>query len=110
MKCPKCNQEIEDDSVFCEYCGEKIKKQSKVELQEDCERVEQENNQQVLKTSKNKLKIKKWHIITAAGVLFTGVFLAINILFPVSNNLHLDNRHRKITPPYPSLTSQTYTR
>lgn len=77
MKCPKCNREIEDDSVFCEYCGEKIKKQSKVELQEDCERVEQENNQQVLKTSKNKLKIKKWHIITAAGVLFTVICFII---------------------------------
>ena len=24
MKCPKCNQEIEDGSVFCEHCGEKI--------------------------------------------------------------------------------------
>ena len=24
MKCPKCNQEIDDDSVFCDYCGAKI--------------------------------------------------------------------------------------
>lgn len=24
MKCPKCNQEIDDDSVFCEYCGTKV--------------------------------------------------------------------------------------
>ena len=21
MKCPNCNREIENDSVFCEYCG-----------------------------------------------------------------------------------------
>lgn len=24
MRCPKCNKEIEDSSVFCEHCGEKI--------------------------------------------------------------------------------------
>lgn len=24
MKCPKCNQEIDNDSVFCEYCGTKV--------------------------------------------------------------------------------------
>lgn len=25
MKCPNCNQEIDDDSVFCDFCGAKIK-------------------------------------------------------------------------------------
>ncbi len=25
-KCPKCNREIESNSVFCEYCGYKVKK------------------------------------------------------------------------------------
>lgn len=25
MKCPNCNQEIDSDSIFCEYCGAKIK-------------------------------------------------------------------------------------
>jgi hypothetical protein len=25
MKCPHCGKEIANDSVFCEYCGEKIK-------------------------------------------------------------------------------------
>lgn len=24
MKCPKCKQEIDEDSKFCEYCGERI--------------------------------------------------------------------------------------
>lgn len=24
MKCPNCNREIENNSVFCKYCGEKI--------------------------------------------------------------------------------------
>lgn len=24
MKCPKCNQEIDDDSIYCDYCGTKI--------------------------------------------------------------------------------------
>ena len=24
MKCPNCNREVENDSVFCEWCGSKI--------------------------------------------------------------------------------------
>ena len=24
MKCPNCQKEIKDDSVFCEYCGTRI--------------------------------------------------------------------------------------
>lgn len=26
MKCPKCNQEIDDDGAFCEFCGAKIER------------------------------------------------------------------------------------
>lgn len=29
MKCPKCAREIEDDSLFCGYCGAKIEKGSR---------------------------------------------------------------------------------
>jgi len=31
MKCPKCGKEITDDSLYCEYCGEKIKRISFIE-------------------------------------------------------------------------------
>ena len=30
MKCPHCGKEIANDSVFCEYCGEQIKKNNRV--------------------------------------------------------------------------------
>ena len=26
MNCPNCGKEIADDSIFCEFCGEKVKK------------------------------------------------------------------------------------
>ena len=29
MKCPNCNREVENDSVFCEHCGARIKKSRK---------------------------------------------------------------------------------
>ena len=31
MKCSKCNQEIEDTSAFCPFCGEPVKKEENVE-------------------------------------------------------------------------------
>lgn len=30
MKCPKCNEEIEDNSTFCQSCGEKLNKESSI--------------------------------------------------------------------------------
>ena len=30
MKCPKCNEEIEDNSSFCQSCGEKLNKESSI--------------------------------------------------------------------------------
>lgn len=29
MKCPKCSKEIANDSVFCEYCGVRVKIEEK---------------------------------------------------------------------------------
>jgi len=29
MKCPNCGKEITDDSLFCEFCGAKVKKATK---------------------------------------------------------------------------------
>ena len=29
MKCPKCGNEIANDSLFCEYCGEKIQEKKR---------------------------------------------------------------------------------
>lgn len=31
MKCPKCNQNIDDNSIFCEYCGARIETNSTIE-------------------------------------------------------------------------------
>ena len=30
MKCPKCNEEIEDNSAFCQSCGEKLNDKSSI--------------------------------------------------------------------------------
>lgn len=32
MKCPNCNKKIENDSVFCEYCGAKVRKNGTVTI------------------------------------------------------------------------------
>ena len=30
MKCPKCKEEIEDNSTFCQFCGEKLNDESSI--------------------------------------------------------------------------------
>jgi len=35
MKCPKCGKEITDDSLYCEYCGEKLKVQPAASKKEE---------------------------------------------------------------------------
>ncbi len=30
MKCPKCNQNNDEDSIYCKYCGYPIKKQNTI--------------------------------------------------------------------------------
>ena len=35
MKCPNCNREIDNDSIFCEWCGIKIQDVVKLNVDED---------------------------------------------------------------------------
>lgn len=70
MKCPKCKQEIDDNSVFCDYCGEKI-------VQKTPERPvveKKEPNENVPK------KKRKWLKPTLIG---GGIVLAIGIVIGV---------------------------
>lgn len=62
MKCPNCGKEIVNDSVFCEYCGEKI----------------------VQSSAKKKLPI--W-LIVGAAVLIVGVVLGIGMSSNEATNL-----------------------
>jgi len=34
MKCPKCSKTIEDDSKFCQFCGETIEKNENTKIEE----------------------------------------------------------------------------
>ena len=34
MKCPNCNNEIDDKSIFCTYCGVKVEKDDSNEITE----------------------------------------------------------------------------
>ena len=70
MKCPNCKQEIDDNSVFCDYCGEKI-------VQKTPERPvveKKEPNENVPK------KKRKWLKPTLIG---GGIVLAIGIVIGV---------------------------
>lgn len=72
MKCPKCNQEIEDDSIFCEYCGEKISTVEK-ETEKDVENETVENS------------VKPWY--RRKWVLPTGIALVVAIVAIIVLNL-----------------------
>lgn len=78
MKCPNCKQEIEDNSVFCEYCGEKIEEKYSDKTQQDtCEKIKTKNMKHKPVDIKDKTKRK--YILIAAGVLLLVlVFLIIH--------------------------------
>lgn len=78
MKCPKCNQEIEDNSVFCEYCGEKILTVEN-ELEKNVENVTADN------VAKPWYK-RKW-------VLPVGIALAVAIVAVVVLNTNYVKAH-----------------
>lgn len=72
MKCPKCNQEIEDGSVFCEYCGEKI---SSIEKEP-----EKDNDNEAADNIAKPWYRRKW-------ALPTGIVLAVAIVSVIVINL-----------------------
>ena len=42
MKCSKCNQEIEETSAFCPFCGAPVEKEEKTQQEEQDESIVQE--------------------------------------------------------------------
>jgi MFS family permease len=87
VKCPQCGAENEDDSRFCELCGEQIKTKS---------RIEEKQRTTVPKTTENKVKTEKGRENMNIGeiiseslrypssdwkkVIILGIFYAISIL------------------------------
>ena len=82
MKCPKCNQEIEDNSVFCEYCGEKTEEKHSDKTQQDTyENVKTENTKHGTVFVDLNDKSKRKYLLIGAGVLLLVlVFLIIHIV------------------------------
>lgn len=69
MICPKCNQENEDNSVFCEYCGEKISTAEK-EHKKNIKKVTEDN--------------KPWY--RHKWVLFSGIAAVVIIITVITLN------------------------
>jgi len=73
MKCSTCKKEISEKSKFCNYCGEKVKKEIKVNYCPNCG-IDLKNASKILASSNksNKLNI----IVTVVFVL-----LIIEVVF-----------------------------
>ena len=62
MKCPKCNKEIDNDSLFCEFCGMRVAKKASEDSQ-----------------NKRHLNIKKilFYVILIGGLILVSVIARV---------------------------------
>lgn len=94
MKCTHCNKEIDNDSLYCTYCGEKIiNEKNNVVINQDIKKDESINIDKNIKSENRKETIKT--IITVIVL----VFIIINIFNAIdtkksSNESNIEN----ITP------------
>lgn len=87
MFCPKCGKQIDDDSIFCLYCGAKIVKHN--------EKVEIKNNTNNLEKTENKHTV--WKIFAVFAMLFALIAIIVAIIYNTkeltacSNDIYVNN-------------------
>ena len=72
MICPRCKKEIENDSIFCPICGEKIDEVSLASQEELKEEVVTKEKNEEVKQPKPKVKVKE-----KARKLYKCIFILI---------------------------------
>ena len=72
MICPHCKKEIENDSIFCPICGEKIDEVSLASQEELKEEVVTKEKNEEVKQPKPKVKVKE-----KARKLYKCIFILI---------------------------------
>jgi DNA-directed RNA polymerase subunit RPC12/RpoP len=89
MKCDKCGKEIEEDSEFCKYCGNKINiKKNKEEENKESNNPKDDlkKNHVIINTNTKKVKIKRPISLTALISIFT-FFVLILIPFYINPSI-----------------------
>lgn len=82
MKCPKCNEEIKDDSIICSNCGNKIEKNKEDKNGYGCGLILGSSviiSAIIVLCIKTELSAGKFFI--TYFIVFAIVFLCINIIF-----------------------------
>ena len=70
MKCPKCDREINDDNIYCPYCGSRVVK----------------SNEQILKEIKNLRRVAFIHVfnrILNISTFAAVIFMIIGLFGPI---------------------------
>ena len=76
MRCPKCNKKIDDDSVFCEFCGVRIERVTHEEIQS--EEPSESKKTDVSETSGKGQSVAEKVLLWAAAIAAaTGILFAI---------------------------------
>lgn len=94
MKCPKCNQEIEDNSIFCEYCGAKIEKKQSSEKPVEKTEPHPKINSNVNKNNNN----NKWIFYVGGAVLAVIVIIALVSINSISTNYYDETEQMDYEP------------
>ena len=87
MKCKRCNLEIDEKSIYCPYCGEKVKKESDyidpfASYRNDSSHEKQYEYQQDYSNDKNDLSaVKESNLISKKSYSLIGLLLSIASIF-----------------------------
>lgn len=85
MKCPKCKKEIEENSKFCNFCGEKINKEKKKAKIENESKIDDKENDNIDLLNKLLEIWKKFDLFEKISISFGGVIIILLLIALITN-------------------------
>lgn len=108
MKCPKCQQEIDDNSKFCNHCGSAIEHTSSLESQETPHERQEMTFWFEKEESSIKPKTPKNNDRRNIGIAVVGLFIVVIVLIMASKNSEDNSTNTNSTAETTEYTEEDY--
>ncbi len=94
MICPNCRREIEEDSVFCRFCGAEFTEEEVIEVVREDDTVYEEETSVAAPVSKNRKTVGILLAVIAVLVILIGIMIAF---FLGQGTGKMDGKNEKVT-------------